>query len=48
MQFGLSEEQSLLQESINRFLTNQVPLDTVREIADGDSPESDEIGRAHV
>ncbi len=41
MQFGLSEEQSLLQESINRFLTNQVPLDTVREIADGDSPESD-------
>ena len=41
MQFGLSEEQSLLQESINRFLSNQVPLDEVRKIADGDKPESD-------
>jgi len=41
MQFGLSEEQSLLQESIKRFLTNQAPLDAVRKIADGESTDGD-------
>ena len=41
MQFGLSEEQSLLQDSVNRFLSNQIPLDEVRKIADGDKSESD-------
>lgn len=37
MQFGLSEEQVLLQDNINRFLREQVPLDTVRAYADGGS-----------
>ncbi len=36
MDFGLSPEQILLQTSVNRFLTDQVPLDTVREIATGE------------
>ena len=41
MHFGLSEEQSLLQESITRFLSDQIPLDEVRKVVDGDRPESD-------
>ncbi len=36
MEFGLSQEQTLLQDSVNRFLTEQVPLDRVRKVADGD------------
>ena len=31
MEFGLSSEQTLLQDSVNRFLTEQVPLEKVRE-----------------
>ena len=37
MQFGLSEEQTLLQDTINRFLANNVSLDAVRSYADGGS-----------
>ncbi len=40
MEFGLSEEQTLLQDSVNRFLTDQVPLEAVREIAAGDKDDS--------
>ncbi|HIG39897.1 MAG: acyl-CoA dehydrogenase family protein [bacterium] len=40
MEFGLSEEQTLLQDSVNRFLQDQVPLDTVRKIAAGDIDDS--------
>ena len=39
MQFGLSEEQVLLQDNINRFLSDQVPLDAVRAYADGGSDD---------
>ncbi len=35
MRFGLSEEQVLLQDNVNRFLADNVPLDTVRAYADG-------------
>jgi alkylation response protein AidB-like acyl-CoA dehydrogenase len=35
MQFGLSEEQVLLQDNVNRFLNDNVPLDRVRAYADG-------------
>ena len=35
MRFGLSEEQILLQDSVNRFLSDNVPLDRVRAYADG-------------
>ncbi len=35
MEFGLTEEQVMLQESVNRFLEKQCPLDRVRELAEG-------------
>lgn len=35
MEFGLSQEQVLLQDSINRFLTDEAPLEVVRQIAAG-------------
>ena len=41
MHFGLSEEQSLLQESITRFLSDQIPLDVVRQVVDVDRSDSD-------
>ena len=37
MRFGLSEEQTLLQDNVNRFLSEQAPLDTVRAYADDGS-----------
>ncbi len=40
MEFGLSEEQLLLQDSVNRFLSEQVPLDEVRRVATGESADS--------
>lgn len=40
MEFGLSQEQTLLQDSINKFLTDNCGLDTVRKVADGE--QSDE------
>lgn len=41
MEFGLSEEQALLRDSVSRFLTDQVPLDLVREIAAGDRSDAE-------
>ncbi|MDG2071347.1 MAG: acyl-CoA/acyl-ACP dehydrogenase [Pseudomonadales bacterium] len=40
MEFGLSEEQVLLQDSVNRFLSDQVPLDEVRKIASGEKSDT--------
>jgi alkylation response protein AidB-like acyl-CoA dehydrogenase len=40
MQFGLSEEQILLQDTVNRFLADQAPLDTVRKITRGDASDA--------
>ncbi len=40
MEFGLSSEQSLLQDSVNRFLSEQVPLDEVRKIVAGDQTDA--------
>jgi alkylation response protein AidB-like acyl-CoA dehydrogenase len=37
MEFGLSSEQTLLQDSVNRFLSEQVPLDQVRQVASGEA-----------
>ncbi len=36
MHFGLSEEQTLLQDNINRYLADTVPLDQVRKFAAGE------------
>ena len=35
MEFGLSQEQGLLQDSIARFVKDQVSLETVRAVAGG-------------
>ena len=40
MRFGLSEEQTLLKDNVNRFLEDNMPLDKVREYADGGSDAS--------
>lgn len=39
MEFGLSEEQTLLRDSVDRFLADRVPLDLVRGIAAGDKED---------
>lgn len=36
MEFGLSQEQRLLQDMVNKFLNEQVTLDSVRQVASGD------------
>ncbi len=43
MEFGLSEEQTLLQDSVNRCLDAQVPLDRVRRFAE--QPDDQDIWR---
>jgi len=40
MEFGLSEEQTLLQDSVTRFLKDNVTLDAVREVAAGDTSDA--------
>lgn len=47
MNFGLSEEQLLLKESVQRFVSNQVPLDRVRKIGNG-SESQEEIWKELV
>ena len=37
MDFGLSEEQELLQETVRGFLTHECPVSKLREIFDGES-----------
>jgi len=41
MEFGLSEEQILLQDSVNRYLGDQAPLDKVRKFASNDDNAAD-------
>ncbi|MEM7405548.1 MAG: acyl-CoA dehydrogenase [Pseudomonadota bacterium] len=36
MDFGLTEEQTMLQDSVRRFLTDRCPLDVVRAVVAGD------------
>ncbi|MEK9893144.1 MAG: acyl-CoA dehydrogenase family protein, partial [Pseudomonadales bacterium] len=36
MEFGLSQDQLLLQDSVKKFLSAEVPLDVVRGIAKGE------------
>ena len=37
MKFGLSQDQTLLQDTVRRFLEEQVPLDLVRKVAAGET-----------
>ncbi len=41
MEFGLSQEQTLLQDSVSKFLTDQVPLSNVRKIASGETSDAE-------
>ena len=41
MEFGLSQEQILLQDSVSKFLNDKVPLDKVRQIASGESSDAE-------
>ncbi|MFT5929818.1 MAG: alkylation response protein AidB-like acyl-CoA dehydrogenase, partial [Candidatus Azotimanducaceae bacterium] len=41
MEFGLSAEQTLLQDSTSRFLREQVNLDVVRKVAAGETTDTD-------
>lgn len=43
MEFGLSEEQGLLRESVDRFLTDNADLDRVRKFADDPDDRGDDI-----
>ncbi len=45
MEFALSEDQRLLQDSIKGFLDSAAPLDTVREIAGGEAAKTAELER---
>lgn len=40
MEFGLSQEQTLLQDSVTRFLTDNVSLDRVRKVAEGEESDA--------
>lgn len=41
MEFGLSSEQTLLQDTVRRYLTEQLPLDAVRKIAMNETTDAD-------
>ena len=43
MEFGLTEEQIMLQESVDRFLQDNSSLDRVRELAEGGAKHDDAI-----
>jgi alkylation response protein AidB-like acyl-CoA dehydrogenase len=46
MEFGLSEDQRLLQEQVGRFLEDASELDAVRRIADGNGDATDALSSA--
>ena len=43
MEFGLSEEQTALQDNVNRFLDDKAPLERVRQFSDGHQERADDI-----
>ncbi len=47
MQFGLSEEQILLQDNVKRFLNDNASLDHVRKYAEGESDATSGLGSAN-
>ena len=40
MNFDLSEEQVMLQETVKQYLENECPPNKLREIFDGDAPHT--------
>jgi alkylation response protein AidB-like acyl-CoA dehydrogenase len=45
MDFGLSEEQQMLQETVQSFVENECPVSRLREIFDGDSDYDEKLWR---
>ena len=43
MYFGLSEEQQSLEDNIKKYLEDNASLDTIKEVADGDSAKAENI-----
>jgi alkylation response protein AidB-like acyl-CoA dehydrogenase len=43
MEFGLSKEQALLQDSVGRFLDRCAPLERVKQIVAAEQPRADEV-----
>ena len=43
MEFGLSEEQTALQDNVNRYLDEKAPLERVRQFSDGGQERADDI-----
>jgi len=48
MYFGLSEEQQSLQDNIKKYLEDNASLDTIKEVAGGDSAKAENIHRGLV
>ena len=40
MEFGLSQDQLMLGDSVRKFLASEVPLDKVRQLAAGEADDS--------
>ena len=43
MYFGLSEEQQSLEDNIKKYLEDNAPLDTIKEVAKGDLDKAQNI-----
>ena len=48
MYFGLSEEQKSLEENISKFLSDNVPLDAIKAVADGEEAKAEEIHKGII
>ena len=46
MDFGLSEEQTLLQDTIRRFVDSDCPPSRTRQIVEGDLPSDPDLWRS--
>ena len=40
MEFGLSQDQLMLGDSVRKFLASEVPIDKVRQLAAGETDDS--------
>ena len=48
MYFGLSEEQKSLEENIQRFLSDNASLDTIKAVANGDEEKAKEVHKGII
>ena len=48
MNFDFSEDQKLLKEQVSRFLTDNCPIEVVREVLEGDDFYSEKVWKGLV